>query len=117
MPILRADVFVAHPVPWKKPNGSDGGLWSPISCTLISGDTEAVLVDTPITSAQTKDLADWIAKRILAGKRLTYLYITHGHGDHFFGIPSLIKRFPGVKVVATRGTIAHMEQQIQPGSL
>ena len=113
MTSLRADVFVAPPIPWKKADGSDGGLWSPISCTLIHGEKEAVLVDTPITHAQTADLADWI-ERVIPMKKLTTIYITHGHGDHFFGIPLLLKRFPGAKAVATSATVKHMEQQVQP---
>jgi glyoxylase-like metal-dependent hydrolase (beta-lactamase superfamily II) len=112
-PHLRANVYVAPAIPWSKPNGQEGGPWSPIACTLIHGEKEAVLVDTPITNAQNKDLADWISATI-PDKRLTTIYITHGHADHWLGIKMLQKRFPGVKAVATPGTIAHMKQQIEP---
>ncbi|RFU27361.1 hypothetical protein B7463_g8985, partial [Scytalidium lignicola] len=115
MSILRADVFVAPPIPWKKPDGRGGGFWSPISCTLIHGEKEAVLVDTPITVAQNKDLGDWIEKTI-PNKKLTTIYITHGHGDHFFGIGDLVKRFPGAKAVATAATVEHMKQQVVPSA-
>jgi len=110
---LRADVFVAPPIPWKKPDGRDGGVWSPISCTLIHSDKEAVLVDTPITIAQNKELGDWIEKTI-PNKKLTTIYITHGHADHFFGIGDLLKRFPGARAVATAATVEHMKQQVEP---
>jgi len=110
---LRANIYVAPAIPWSKPNGKEGGPWSPIACTLIHGDREAVLVDTPITNAQNKDLADWVEATI-PGKRLTTIYITHGHADHWLGINMLRRRFPGVKAVATAGTIAHMKQQIEP---
>ncbi|KAH8817343.1 beta-lactamase-like protein [Xylogone sp. PMI_703] len=112
MPIIRADVYVAPPIPWFKPNGKEGGLWSPISCTLIHGENEAVLVDTPITTAQTEDLVNWIKKRI-PGKQLKAIYITHGHGDHFFGIPTLLRHFPTARPIATIGTIEHMKQQTE----
>lgn len=107
MSSLRADFYVALPIPWKKPNGSAGGLWSPISCTLIHSDKEAVLVDTLITISQAKDLGDWIEK-VIPKKKLTTIYITHGHGDHFFGIPQLLKRFPGARAVETATTVKHM---------
>ena len=110
---LRANVYVAPAIPWYKPNGQEGGPWSPISSTLIHGDHEAVLVDTPITTEQNKELADWIEATV-PGKRLTTIYITHGHADHWFGIGVLQKRFPVVKAVATTGTISHMKQQIEP---
>ena len=106
--MLRANIYVAAPTPWYKPNGTEGGPWSPISCTLIHGNREAVLVDTPITKQQNIELADWIASIIL-DKNLKNIYITHGHGDHWFGTNYLLKRFPGVKVLATAGTIAHMK--------
>jgi glyoxylase-like metal-dependent hydrolase (beta-lactamase superfamily II) len=115
MSSLRADVYTAPPIPWKKPNGQKGGLWSPIACTLIHGSKEAILVDTPITIAQTNDLIAWI-KATIPSKRLTKIYITHGHGDHFFGIPTLMKEFPGVEAVATAATISHMEQQVEQGA-
>jgi len=114
MSTLRADVYVAPQISFKKPDGKPGGFWSPISCTLIHGDNEAILVDTPITDAQTKDLADWMEKILNGRKRLTTIYITHGHGDHWFGIPYLMKRFPGVEAVATPAVIIHMKDQIEP---
>jgi glyoxylase-like metal-dependent hydrolase (beta-lactamase superfamily II) len=58
-------------------------MWSPISSTLIFGKRDSVLVDTFITVEQADILVDWVAAR---GKNLTAIYVTHGHGDHFFGI-------------------------------
>ena len=106
---LRAAVYVAPPVPFKAKRPSpDGDVWSPIPCTLIYGDSEAVLVDTPVTIAQTQQLADWIESTI-PGKHLSTVYITHGHGDHWLGFATLKKRFPGLRAVATKGTIEHMK--------
>jgi glyoxylase-like metal-dependent hydrolase (beta-lactamase superfamily II) len=112
MTSLQADVYVAPSVPAKS---SAGGTvpWSPISCTLIRGKNSAVLVDTPITIAQTTALAGWI-EDLIPHKNLTHVFITHGHGDHCMGIKILQDRFPGLKAVATKGTVAHMKQQFEP---
>lgn len=112
---LRASVYVAPVIPWTSPSGKPGGPWSPISSTLIQTSTSAALVDTPITMAQNDDLAAWIEQELSpTGAKLEYIYITHGHGDHWFGINALIKRFPGCRAVATQPVIAHMRGQIQP---
>lgn len=106
---LRSAVHVAPPI---SISGRPGVNWSPISCTLVYSGTEAVLVDTPITISQTEDLIKWI-QDIAPGRKLRYIYITHGHGDHFFGIPILLKHFPEATPLATAGTLAHMEQQVE----
>jgi glyoxylase-like metal-dependent hydrolase (beta-lactamase superfamily II) len=113
---LYASVYVAPPISFTAPNGKPGGLWSPISSTLIHTTRHAVLVDTPITKSQTQDLIAFIEKTLHPGAQLKYIYITHGHGDHWFGINMLLKRFPGAKAVATKGTIEHMKTQIVEGS-
>src|ERR1700741_129749 len=90
------------------PPGASEMKWSPISSTLILGKRDAVLVDTAITVDQNEKLVDWIAAR---GKNLTTIYATHGHGDHFFGVNTIQKKFPNARFVATREVIAIMKQQ------
>jgi len=99
---LQVDVYVAPPIPAATGNDDPAkSIWSPISCTLIQGPHSAVIADTPISVDQTTDLAEWIEKTA-PGKKLTYIFITHAHTDHFGGAPVLLQRFPGVKLVATR---------------
>jgi glyoxylase-like metal-dependent hydrolase (beta-lactamase superfamily II) len=85
---------------------------SPITSTLIVGATDAVLVDPPLTIEQTRLVGDWVER---SGKRLRYIYVTHAHGDHWFGSAQLVRRFPGVVVYATPGTIALMPKQATEG--
>ncbi|MFD7873329.1 MBL fold metallo-hydrolase [Streptomyces sp. NPDC059766] len=82
---------------------------SPLASTLILGETDAVLVDPPFTRDQVRRLGDWIAER---GRRLTHVYATHGHGDHWFGTDLLMRRFPDAVPCATAGTIRLMRQQV-----
>jgi glyoxylase-like metal-dependent hydrolase (beta-lactamase superfamily II) len=94
--------------------GETARPWPPISSTLISGQHDAVLVDTPITVKQSRALADWVVAR---RKNLTTIYATHGHGDHFFGTSTILERFPGARFVARPEVIKVMRQQASPESL
>ncbi|TGO09637.1 hypothetical protein BTUL_0159g00140 [Botrytis tulipae] len=90
---LRANVYVVPPTPWELPNtgGRQGGIWSPTSLTLIHGEKEALLVDTPITIPQTEKFIEWLEKTV-PGKRLTTIYITHGHSDHWLGYSTWLQQ-------------------------
>jgi glyoxylase-like metal-dependent hydrolase (beta-lactamase superfamily II) len=79
------------------PPGYESLMWVANSATLIYGKRDAVLVDTFFTLDHSVKLADQIAA---TGKNLTNIYITHPHGDHFFGINMLKRRFPHVRAVA-----------------
>ncbi|MFI5783701.1 MBL fold metallo-hydrolase [Nocardia sp. NPDC051570] len=108
---LSAEVFVTPTIPAETGIPGESSIWSPMSATLISGTRDAVLVDAFLTEDQARDLGDWIEA---SGKNLTTIYLTHGHGDHFFGMTPLLQRFPGARAVATPGTIAHMHQELEP---
>ena len=114
---LKWDVFLAPSIPAitsDLPPGEKQRPWPPISSTLISGERDAVLVDTPITVEQARALANWIAA---SGKNLTTIYATHGHGDHFFGATAVLERFPNARFVARPEVIKIMLQQASPESL
>src|ERR1700681_4395291 len=114
---LTWDVFLAPSIAAitsDLPPGQKQRPWPPISSTLISGERDAVLVDTPITVEQARALANWVAAR---GKNLTTIYATHGHGDHFFGTSTVLERFPSARFVARPDVIKVMRQQASPESL
>src|ERR1700676_3923114 len=114
---LRWEVFLAPSIPAISsdlPPGEKERPWPPISSTLISGERDAVLVDTPITVDQARALANWVAAK---GKNLTMIYATHGHGDHFFGTSTVLERFPAARFVARPDVIKVMRQQASPESL
>src|SRR6202167_1037644 len=98
--MLKWDVLVTNRQGLTRdlPPGKEKWMWVPTSATLIFGERDAVLVDAFLTVEQAHAAVEWVAA---SGKNLTTIYITHGHGDHFFGIGALLDRFPKAKAVAT----------------
>src|SRR3982074_1246663 len=96
------------------PAGKESLQWVANSSTLIYGERDAVLVDTFLTVEQTNGLADAI---VASGKTLKAIYVTHAHGDHFFGIKVLQGRFPEAKALATPEVVTRMKLQITPEKL
>lgn len=114
---LNWAVFITPGIPIVTPDRPPDVLqtyFQATAATLIYGEKNAVLVDCFLTVKQTKELADWIASK---GKNLTRIYITHGHGDHWFGVDTLLERFPNAKVVATPNTVKVMRQNASPEAL
>jgi glyoxylase-like metal-dependent hydrolase (beta-lactamase superfamily II) len=114
---LTYEVFVAPPelaVLRDLRPGAQFLTWSPISATLIMGNRDAVLVDPLLTRTQAHALANWVAA---SGKNLTAVYVTHGHGDHFFGLGMILDRFPQARGLATPAVVEHMRSQIQPDAV
>jgi glyoxylase-like metal-dependent hydrolase (beta-lactamase superfamily II) len=111
-PPIRATVYVgrwpdipAVDVPdWPK------GKFSPTTSTLISGATEAVLVDAQYLKDDVRDLEDLIER---TGKKLTTIYITHAHADHYLGLGPLLERFPDARGVALPSVVEAMKQTME----
>jgi glyoxylase-like metal-dependent hydrolase (beta-lactamase superfamily II) len=95
---LSYDVFVNDPPPQDGllPNG-EPKRFSPMASTLIYGNRDAVLTDPGMTEDQARVLGDWVAAR---GRNVTDIFVTHGHGDHWFAAGLLAERF-GARVAAS----------------
>jgi glyoxylase-like metal-dependent hydrolase (beta-lactamase superfamily II) len=106
---LNYEVFVNDPPPQDGvlPNG-EPKRFSPTASTLIYGSRDAVLTDPGMTADQARALGDWVASK---GRNLTDIFVTHGHGDHWFAAGLLADRF-GARVVASAGTIAQMHASV-----
>jgi glyoxylase-like metal-dependent hydrolase (beta-lactamase superfamily II) len=91
---LSIDVYVAPMRPYISPDQLGEGevaTWAPSSSTLISGPTEGILIDALLTFENANQIAAW-AKSF--GKKITGIYITHGHSDHWLGLARLLQHFP-----------------------
>ena len=97
-PKLKLAIFTSSP---------EGFL---VTSTLISGATDAVLIDAQFTLADAKKLADMLKA---SGKKLTTVYVTHLHPDHYFGFVALKEAFPEAKLVALPATIAGIQKTWQ----
>jgi glyoxylase-like metal-dependent hydrolase (beta-lactamase superfamily II) len=82
--------------------------WVANSATLIYGERDAVLVDTFLTIDENERLIDWVRAH---RRNLTHIFVTHGHGDHAYGIGQLLQAFPEADAVATAGTVAETRRE------
>ena len=108
---LNWDVLVTPGIPIATsdlPPGMKQAMFQAIASTLIYGKRDAVLVDAFMTVKQADALVDWV---VASGKNLTTIYITHGHGDHWFGNGALLERFPNARAVARPDVVRVMRQQ------
>jgi glyoxylase-like metal-dependent hydrolase (beta-lactamase superfamily II) len=116
-PALGWEVFVTPGIPIVTadlPPGMTQANFQAMASTLIYGERDAVLVDAFMTVKQADALANWIAAK---GKNLTTIYITHGYGDHWFGVGTLLERFPNARTVATPEVVKVMRQNASPERL
>jgi glyoxylase-like metal-dependent hydrolase (beta-lactamase superfamily II) len=111
-PAINVDVYHAPSilVPYQ---GSTNLSFSPTAYTLIQTQHEALLVDAPVLNTTAADIAAWIS-RTAPGKKLKYIYITHGHFDHFGAFPTILEHFPEAKVVARKEVVERMKGQLEP---
>ncbi|WP_030662372.1 MBL fold metallo-hydrolase [Streptomyces cellulosae] len=101
MPTTNADV----------PPDQDERAWSPTSSILISNGEEALLVDPLFTIAQSESLLQWLGER---DAPVTSVYVTHGHGDHWFGLGAVLRQYPGARAFALPEVVEDMAYQSSP---
>ena len=80
--------------------GSEQAL-SPNS-VLISGEHDAALVDVQFVVDDARRLVEHVRE---SGKRLTSVFITHAHPDHYGGMGEIRAAFPDVPIYARQGVI------------
>ena len=88
---------------------ADGNSFN-VSSVLVSGDKDAVLIDTGFTRAD----AYRIAARVLdSGKNLKTIYISQADPDYYFGASVLKQIFPKAELVAAPEVLAHIKGNVK----
>jgi len=81
-----------------------------VASVIVSGKTDAVLIDAQFTLAD----AEKVAQEIKASdKKLTAIFVSHGDPDFYFGLEVFKKYFPEVTVYASPATVEHIKTTAQ----
>jgi glyoxylase-like metal-dependent hydrolase (beta-lactamase superfamily II) len=81
-----------------------------VASVIVSGKTEAVLIDAQFTLADAEKVAQEIRN---SGKKLTTIYVSHGDPDFYFGLEVFKKYFPDVTAYASPATVEHIKATAQ----
>ncbi len=81
----------------------------PVTSTLITGPTEAVLIDAQFQRNDALAIVDMISR---TGKTLTTVYVSHGDPDYYFGLDVVRDAFPEAEIVATPPTVEKINATI-----
>lgn len=73
-----------------------------VASVLVSGKTDAVLIDAQFTLEDADKVAQIIKK---SGKKLTVIYVSHADPDYYFGLEVFKKYFPEVTAYASPATV------------
>lgn len=80
------------------------------TATLVTGETDALLVDAAFTRADGHRLA---AAVLDSGKKLTTVFVSHADPDFYFGAEVIADAFPDAKFLATPIVIEHIQHSYE----
>lgn len=80
------------------------------SAVLVTGATEAVLVDAGFTRADGHRL---VAAVLDSGKTLKTVFVSHADPDFYFGLEAIANAFPEASLVATPMVIEHIAKSFE----
>lgn len=89
------------------PAGPNGFFRAPV---LLSGPTEAVLIDGGFSYPDGRALAEAIKA---SGKKLTTIYISQSDPDYYFSLKPVREAFPNAKVLAASATLAAIKGNVE----
>ncbi|MFF5523119.1 MBL fold metallo-hydrolase [Streptomyces coeruleorubidus] len=90
------------------------GTWGMANCVLVASDSdEALLVDTPYTSALTRALTAAAHRVLPASATISTVVNTHANGDHSYGNGL----FPDAEIISTEASLGHLCAEPGPEQL
>jgi glyoxylase-like metal-dependent hydrolase (beta-lactamase superfamily II) len=93
---------------WKHlPAGEKGFFRAPV---IITGNSEAVLIDGGFTYPDGRAVADAIKA---TGKKLTTIYVSQSDPDYYFSLKPIKDAFPGARVLAASETVAAIKGSVE----
>ncbi|MEO8254069.1 MAG: MBL fold metallo-hydrolase [Flavobacterium sp.] len=81
-----------------------------VASVIISGKTEAVLIDAQFTLADAEKVASEIKA---SGKKLTTIYVSYADPDYYFGLEIFKKYFPDVVAYASPASVEAIKATAQ----
>ena len=81
-----------------------------VASVIVSGKTDAVLIDAQFTLEDAEKVASQIKK---SGKKLTVIYVSHADPDYYFGLEVFKKHFPEVTAFASPATVEAIKASAQ----
>jgi len=82
----------------------------PVSSVLITGPTEAILVDAQFQRNDAQAVVELIQQ---SGKNLTTIYISHGDPDFYFGLDVITEAFPNAEVLSSAETQNYIKASME----
>lgn len=100
--------YAAGGLSWKHfPAGPKGFFRAPV---LITGASEAVLIDGGFTYSDGRAVADAIKA---TDKKLTTIYISQADPDYYFSLKPIKEAFPEARVIAASDTVAAINGNVE----
>ncbi len=80
-----------------------------VASVIVMGKKDAALIDAQWTLSNGHRVA---AEILETGKKLKYIYVTHAHPDHYFGLGPITEAFPEAKVIALPSVASTINKQM-----
>lgn len=103
---LSCATAISAPLRLEVYNPQDKGIFA-VSSTLITGPTEAMLIDSQFSVKDGEKLVEMVRA---SGKKLKSVLITSGDPDFYFGLEPVVKAFPDAKILATPEVVKHINE-------